>query len=78
MDNNYKIFIISGGTGRNGKQLVNAALTQFNKETDITLFTDITELKRVKRIMSNAKKYGALVAHTLVDRDLRIFISMLI
>lgn len=75
MDNTYKIFIISGGTGRNGKQLVNATLTQFNKQTDITLFTDIAELKSVKKIMSNAKKYGALVAHTLVDHDLRFYIN---
>lgn len=76
MNNVYKIFVISGGTGRIGKQMVNAALTQFNdKKTDITLFTDIRDLKRVKRIMFNAKKYGALVVHTLVARDLRSYIS---
>jgi len=74
--NVYKIFVISGGTGRIGKQMVNAALTQFeNTKADITLFTDIRELKIVIRIMNNAKKYGALVAHTLVNRDLREYIS---
>lgn len=76
MNNVYKIFVISGGTGRVGKQMVNAALTQFeNKEADITIFTDIRELKRVKAIMGNAKKYGALVAHTLVNHGLREFIN---
>lgn len=72
----YKIFVISGGTGRTGKQVVRAALTQFpDKDPEIILFADIREIKQIIDILIDAKKYNALLVHTIVDNKLRDFIE---
>jgi len=74
-ENKYKIFIISGGTGRTAKQFVKAALTQFNnKLTELLLFPDIRDLEKVKNIVIDAKKYSAMIIHTLVDNELRDYL----
>ena len=74
--NGYKIFVVSGGTGRTGKQVVRAALTQFpEKNPEIILFSDIRDAKQVKDILIEAKKYNALLVHTIVDNKLRDYIE---
>lgn len=72
----YKIFVISGGTGRTGKQVVRAALTQFpEKNTEIVSFSDVRDEYRVEEIILDSKKYGAMIVHTIVDTKLREFIE---
>jgi regulator of PEP synthase PpsR (kinase-PPPase family) len=49
MDNTYKIFVVSGGTGRTAKLNIKAALTQFPDQTpEIITFSDIRYKRRIK------------------------------
>jgi len=71
----HKIFVVSGGTGRTGKQAIRASLTQFpDKKPEVITFSDVRDNKKIKSIVKDAKKYGALVVHTLVDNNLREYI----
>ena len=72
----YKIFIISGGTGRTAKQVVRAALTQFSERMpEIVVFPDVTSTDKIKKVLEDAKKYNAPVVHTIVENNLRTFIK---
>jgi len=68
----YKIFIVSDGTGRTAKQLLNAALTQFPEiKSEIVLYPVVRDQKKISDIIIEAKKNNALVAHTIVDHALK-------
>ena len=72
----YKIFVVSGGTGRTAKQVVKAALTQFpDQQPEIVSFSDVTEIEKIKEILCETKKHGAMLVHTIVENDLRDFIE---
>jgi hypothetical protein len=72
----YKIFVVSGGTGRTAKQVVRAALTQFPDESpEIVVFSDVTDIKKVQNIIEEAQKYGAVIVHTIVEDHLREFVK---
>jgi len=72
----YKIFIVSGGTGRTAKQVLRAALTQFSEhKPEIIVFSDVTDFNKIKNILDDAKKYNAPIVHTIVENDLRNFIE---
>lgn len=74
---NHKIFIVSGGTGRTAKQVVKAALIQFpDKKPEITLFSDIRDIDKIKNIIIHANQYKALIVHTLVEDNLREYIQL--
>jgi len=68
----HKIFIVSGGTGRTAKKVINASLIQYpDNEIDIVTFPDIRYIYQIKKVITDAKKYNALVTYTLVDNKLR-------
>lgn len=72
----YKIFIVSGGTERTAKKVLNAALTQFNKKNlDIVQFSDVREIEQIKNIIDDAIENNALIIHTLVEDNLKDFIN---
>jgi regulator of PEP synthase PpsR (kinase-PPPase family) len=72
----YKIFVVSDGTGRTAKQLIKAALTQFpEKESEIVLYPVVRDQKKIKDIISEAKNYNALIAHTIVDNELKNYLT---
>jgi regulator of PEP synthase PpsR (kinase-PPPase family) len=72
----YKIFIVSDGTGRTAKQLINAALTQFpEKKSELVLYPVVRDQKKIREILSEAKKYNVLIAHTIVDNALKNYLT---
>jgi len=68
----YSIFIISGGVGSSGEQLIRTVLAQFpNSNVSIQIFPKVSTKKQVCQILDNAALSEALVVHTFVDPRLR-------
>jgi len=71
----YRIFVVSGGTGRTSKQVVRAALTQFpDKKPEIITFSDVREIDNVAEIIRQAEENSALIVYSFVEDNLRNFI----
>jgi [pyruvate, water dikinase]-phosphate phosphotransferase / [pyruvate, water dikinase] kinase len=71
----YRIFVVSGGTGRTAKQVVRAALTQFpERQPEIITFSDIREIHKVGEIINQAQENNALIVYSFVENELRDFI----
>lgn len=75
--NKYRIFVVSGGTGRTVKQVVMAALTQFpERKPEIITFADIRDIDKVKDIVQKADENNALIVYSFVEDNLRNFIYL--
>jgi len=67
-----QIFIVSGGMGTTGEQLARTALAQFEDGgTSIVVIPGLRTVIEVRDAVERAADAGALVIHTLVDRELR-------
>ncbi|MBK8019919.1 MAG: kinase/pyrophosphorylase [Chloroflexi bacterium] len=66
------IIIISGGTGASGRQLVRTALAQFpDADVQVDIAPLIRKPEQLEDIVMRASLCDALIAHTLVDVQLR-------
>lgn len=67
-----KIYILSGGVGASGEQLVRTVMAQF-PETNISIeiFSKVFNQEQVEMAFSEALKDNAIVTHTFVDAQLR-------
>lgn len=66
------IFILSGGVGASGEQLVYTVLAQFpNSTVRTTTIGSIRQPEQVTRALEQARAAGGLVVCTMVDRGLR-------
>lgn len=66
------IFIISGGTGASGEQLVRTALAQFSAvDVDVVVCAGIRRKSQIERAVARAAKAGGTIFHTLVDAEAR-------
>src|SRR5512134_2770570 len=62
------IFVISGGIGVSGEQLVHTLLAQFPDDAvQVTTVGNVRHPEQITEALSQAKKIDALVVHTLVD-----------
>lgn len=62
------IFVISGGIGVSGEQLVHTLLAQFPDDAvQVTTVGNVRHPGQITDALSQAKKIDALVVHTLVD-----------
>ncbi len=69
---NPQVFVISGGTGRTAKQLLQAALAQFpDKEVDLIYHTGVRDIKKATEIVARASAQGAMICHSLVAPKVR-------
>lgn len=68
----HSIYVVSGGTGASGEQLVRTALAQF-PESDVSVVTvsQVRHLAQIRHVVAQAARSGSLIAHTLVDANLR-------
>ena len=65
------VYVVSGGSGASGDQLVQTALAQFpNHTTTVRIFSNIREKGQVDEIIRSALRERALVVHTLVNQPL--------
>lgn len=69
---NPQVIVLSGGTGRTAKQLLQAALAQFpNNEVDVVYQTGVRSAKRAIEIVNQASANGAMICHSLVAPKVR-------
>lgn len=72
------IFVLSDATGATGERIVRAMLTQFHDiRVELNLVRDIKRKAQLKRVVSSARKRGALIAYTLVNERLREEVTLL-
>lgn len=66
------IFVISDGTGRTATQILEAALTQFDRvRADIRVHAKLRTEDEISRVVANARSANAFIVHTVVSRRLR-------
>lgn len=72
----FNIFIVSGGTGRTVKKVINASLIQYpDVDVDIVTFSDIRRKSEIRKVIIEAKKHKALIGFSLMDNKLRKYIK---
>ena len=70
------IYILSGGVGASGEQLVATVLAQFPKDPVRTVtLGNVRTLEQVSRALEQARSEGALVVYTLVDASIRAHLA---
>ncbi len=66
------IYIISGGAGASGEQLVHTVLAQFpDSRVPVITLGNIREIEQLEKIVARAQESGGILVHTLVDTRLR-------
>jgi regulator of PEP synthase PpsR (kinase-PPPase family) len=72
---NGPIYIVSGGKGLAGNNMVNSLLIQYpNNNVPVIILPDQHEEKQLIALVEKAKLEGALITHTMVNRELRNFL----
>ena len=66
------IYIVSGGVGTSGEQVVHTVLVQF-PESQISLITTghVRQVEQIEEVVAQAASSGGLIVHTLVESHLR-------
>lgn len=66
------LFLVSGGAGTSGEQLVRTALAQFPQaNVELVILPQVRNLKKVQEAVERAADAGGTLVHTLVDAKLR-------
>lgn len=66
------VYILSGGSGASGQQIIETALAQFpTLQVPVIIRNDLRNLKQVEIAIKEAGADGGTVVHTLVDGGLR-------
>jgi regulator of PEP synthase PpsR (kinase-PPPase family) len=69
------IFIVSGGVGTSGEQIVHTLLAQFpDIQAPVITFGNIRSVDQIAQVVARAKHKAGLIVHTLIDSDLREFL----
>lgn len=66
------IYVVSGGTGASGEQVVRTVLVQFpNSELRTVIVPHVRQLHQVEGVVEEAAQSGGTIVHTMVDPELR-------
>src|SRR5512143_2475643 len=66
------IYVVSGGVGASGEQLVQTVLAQFpDSPVPVITVGNVRQVTQIKRVVAQAKQAGGTIAHTMVDDRLR-------
>jgi regulator of PEP synthase PpsR (kinase-PPPase family) len=66
------IYIVSGGVGASGEQLVQTALAQFpDHHMAVIVVGNVRRIEQIESVIARAKDSDGTIAHTLVDASLR-------
>ncbi len=66
------IFVVSGGEGVSGQQLVRTVLAQFqDADTPIIIIPHVRQTEQLKDVIAQAQNTNGIIVHTLVDAHLR-------
>lgn len=75
---NSPIYVVSGGKGLAGNNMVQSLLIQYpNNNVPIIIVPQVLEKKQLTELVDKAKKDGGLITHTMVNRELRDFLKQL-
>lgn len=67
-----RVFVLSGGMGHSGEQLVRTALAQFEDgDTPVIVVAGVRRSEQLRQVVDEAVPDCDLVVHTLVDEELR-------
>jgi regulator of PEP synthase PpsR (kinase-PPPase family) len=66
------IYVVSGGMGASGEHLLKTALAQFDADAvELIVVPHVLTLENLAGVVQQVAAQGGLIAHTLVDADLR-------
>jgi regulator of PEP synthase PpsR (kinase-PPPase family) len=66
------VFIVSGGLGTSGSQLVRTALAQFlTNDIPVTIVPQVRDSEQLEQVVAQVLSVGGIIVHTLVDETLR-------
>ncbi|MEJ2597316.1 MAG: kinase/pyrophosphorylase [Anaerolineales bacterium] len=66
------VYIVSGGVGASGEQLVQTVLAQFpDNRVSVSVVGNIRQVEQIESVIARAKDSGGTIVHTLVDAGLR-------
>ena len=66
------IYIVSGGAGASGEQIVETVLAQFpNSHLPVVKMPHVRRMDQIESVIEKASKSGGTIVHTLVDNKLR-------
>lgn len=66
------IYVVSGGVGASGEQLVQTVLAQFpDHHMPVITVGNVRQVTQIKRVIAQAKQTDGTIAYTLVDDRLR-------
>ena len=66
------IYIVSGGNGASGRQLIDTVLVQYPElKIPVLMMTNIRHDRQIENIVAQAGAEKALIVHTMVDSRLR-------
>jgi hypothetical protein len=72
MDRQIPIYVLSGGTGASGEQLVRTVLAQFpDNPVSVRIVAHLRQREQIVQAVAEAARRTGLIAHTLVDPELR-------
>ncbi len=66
------IYIVSGGVGASGEQLVQTVLAQFpGKNVVVSTVGNVRQISQIEEVVAQAQEGQGMIVHTLVDARLR-------
>lgn len=69
------VFVVSGGKGVTGHTIVQTLIIQYPENSiNVKLIPDIRDKKKLGNVIKKVKKANGILAHTMVNSDLRIFL----
>ena len=69
----YNLFVVSDGSGRSARQMLDAALMQFSRTSDVKIHVraDILDEKQILAVLQEAVQEKGVIFHTIVPQELR-------
>ena len=72
----YRIFVLSDGTGQTGKRVLEAALVQFDLPVMIIRIPHVRTVEQVNEVVADAVRSHSMIVYTLVSVELRQALHM--
>ncbi len=70
------IYIVSGGVGASGEQVVHTVLAQFpGSDVPVITTANVRQESQIEAVLLQAKESGGAVVHTLVEHELRNYLT---
>lgn len=71
LSTDYRIFVLSDGTGQTGKHVLEAALIQFDLPVMIIRIPHVRTVEQVNELVADAARGHSMIVYTLVSVELR-------